>query len=464
MTTDFIEEALGLIADEDASPRPAFLKELRERFVAEALNGSASEAPRAPKARSRGWILAAALVSVVIAVVTIAFPRPRSASAVIAEARKRFAALQPLRVLVEHVTPAALLSSEVGEPVSGDWSLVTEISYLDERTWRREVVRDEHDPFAPTGTVGSFTVASGSELFLYDAVTRTSVTDPLPAWSPRTSRIQALQEITPTFEQAAPVLDEAVRDCRLAEGSELLGRPATHLRCAVQGETGDADVWLDETTGIVLSMSLPNGVHVEVRSLEEHPSFPDDAFATEADATPPSSGASGLPEAGVRIGDEAAPWVLPLVGGGELDLATLRGHPVLVFVWATWCGETCFGGDPATDALAATNDAYGDHSDELGVVTLAWADDAAAVTEVIEGAGLVVPTAVAADVDSDLPAALWGDLPGVPALVVLGADGSLMGLYVGDLQGEDVRSVAAAVLEGEGLPDLGGQTTQLLEG
>ena len=40
------------------------------------------------------------------------------------------------------------------------------------------------------------------------------------------------------------------------------------------------------------------------------------------------------------VGQPAPPLRLPLVGGGEMDLAGYRGRPILLNFWATWC-EPC---------------------------------------------------------------------------------------------------------------------------
>ncbi len=47
--------------------------------------------------------------------------------------------------------------------------------------------------------------------------------------------------------------------------------------------------------------------------------------------------ASGMAAHGPVIGQPAPPLIAPTVDGGTVDLAALRGHVVLLNLWASWC-------------------------------------------------------------------------------------------------------------------------------
>ena len=38
----------------------------------------------------------------------------------------------------------------------------------------------------------------------------------------------------------------------------------------------------------------------------------------------------------VEIGDEAADFTLPSLGGGEISLSDYRGKRLVIFMWASW--------------------------------------------------------------------------------------------------------------------------------
>ena len=94
------------------------------------------------------------------------------------------------------------------------------------------------------------------------------------------------------------------------------------------------------------------------------------AASATASATP-SAGTGSV--AGFHVGEPAPSLVVPQVGGGTIDLATLRGKPVWVNFMATWC-PPCQDEFPLMSGFAARYGATGlvvlaiDIREEEGVV------------------------------------------------------------------------------------------------
>ncbi len=63
------------------------------------------------------------------------------------------------------------------------------------------------------------------------------------------------------------------------------------------------------------------------------------APGTGSPGTPPANGSGSPPAVGLQVGDRAPSLVLPRLGGGTVDLATLRGRPVWVNFIASWCPD-----------------------------------------------------------------------------------------------------------------------------
>ncbi len=75
-----------------------------------------------------------------------------------------------------------------------------------------------------------------------------------------------------------------------------------------------------------------------------------------------------------RVGNPAPDWVEPSIPGPTLSLASLRGKPVYLNFFATWC-PPCIEEAPSIDALAR---AYGPRAAVVGVDVLESAHKAAA--------------------------------------------------------------------------------------
>jgi thiol-disulfide isomerase/thioredoxin len=118
----------------------------------------------------------------------------------------------------------------------------------------------------------------------------------------------------------------------------------------------------------------------------------------------------------------AAPdFSAPLAAGGAVNLAEWRaqhaGRPVGVYFWADWC-PICKAQEGSIAALRA----------DWPVLSVAMrSGDAADVAKVLNARGLAWPSAV--DADGRI-AASYG-LRGVPALIVIGADGTIQSVAAG---------------------------------
>jgi len=115
---------------------------------------------------------------------------------------------------------------------------------------------------------------------------------------------------------------------------------------------------------------------------------------------------------------------MPQVGGGEIDLAKLRGKPVWVNFMATWC-PSCQDELPAMAGFAARNEDTG-----LQVILVDVREDEAAVAAFAEGLGVTFPVGLDGDGAAQdawgayaLPVHYWIDADGVVRDGALGGIG-----------------------------------------
>jgi len=136
------------------------------------------------------------------------------------------------------------------------------------------------------------------------------------------------------------------------------------------------------------------------------------------------------------IGKPAPAFTLKRAGSGEaIDLASLRGKPVVLNFWATWCAP-CWEEHPV---LNETSRAFGDRVQFLGVV---FQDQESKILGFLEQRGAAYPTVV----DNRGKTAIAYGIGGVPETFILDANGTIVVKHDGPITAGQLQSYLAEVL------------------
>jgi thiol-disulfide isomerase/thioredoxin len=389
----------------------------------------------------------AALVAIASLLVVILPGGQRSALAVMQEAQRNFEQVPPFRATMLMRVSGDVIGQEFPEHSGEDWMSRQELWYGGEEGWRRDIVVDNL-PFM-RGGAGSFAVFDGGRTGVYRASEDTYVLQegedvvfsPLLELNPGPTgtvgksvqtRAGAAMSFDAYFEQRC----ERLPDGRVAS------RRASHLTC----EDGHAEVWLDVETGLILRFTTPDFAF-EIETIGYRPAFPPEAFDFEPPAGATNVGEDGPPGAGtsLQVGKIVPSWSGNLLGGGRLDLTQLRGKPVAVFFWASWC-PPCTGG--ALDGFVA---AHAEHEGSVNFVSVAYDGEEATKSFLDEEGPL--PFAIVIDEQGEIPR-LWA-VEGIPMLVLLDAEGRfLMAVLGSDLNPQVVDRLIDSLASGGTLREI----------
>jgi cytochrome c biogenesis protein CcmG/thiol:disulfide interchange protein DsbE len=133
---------------------------------------------------------------------------------------------------------------------------------------------------------------------------------------------------------------------------------------------------------------------------------------------------------------------LPGLDGGQVDLAALRGRPVVVNFWASWC-DPCVREFPLLRQAAA-----GHRRDRLTVVGVLSGDSPAAARPFLRRNNATWPIALDPNAAT---ATAWGAV-GLPHTYFIRPDGTLASHQLGELTQASLDRQLAQILEPEEAP------------
>lgn len=134
---------------------------------------------------------------------------------------------------------------------------------------------------------------------------------------------------------------------------------------------------------------------------------------------------------------ESAPqnfWNMHLEGpaGEAVNMAALRGRPLLLNFWATWC-------PPCVEELPLLNRFYGENRAKGWQVLGLAIDQPSNVRKFLQRLPLDFPIALGGMAGTDLARSLGNQKGGLPFTVLFDADGSILKRRMGQVSAQDLQ-------------------------
>lgn len=137
------------------------------------------------------------------------------------------------------------------------------------------------------------------------------------------------------------------------------------------------------------------------------------------------------PAGAVKVGAQAPAYAAETLDGERASLELLRGRPVLLNVWATWC-HPCREEIPALEQL---HQAYGARGLHVVGVSIDQGDQEQGIREFLQEFGASYP--VWLDPDGEITTAY--STMGVPNTFLIGPDGTLLWKHVGPVTADNAE-------------------------
>jgi cytochrome c biogenesis protein CcmG/thiol:disulfide interchange protein DsbE len=140
---------------------------------------------------------------------------------------------------------------------------------------------------------------------------------------------------------------------------------------------------------------------------------------------------------GATIGASAPDFALADLDGNPVRLADLRGRPVVVNFWASWCG-------PCVEEFPLLSEAAAAHADDgLAVVGIVYQDRSESARDFMARQGA---TWAAAMDPGGRVASAYGIL-GPPETFFIGRDGTIVARQIGQFSAASLDEKLAAIIE-----------------
>lgn len=126
-----------------------------------------------------------------------------------------------------------------------------------------------------------------------------------------------------------------------------------------------------------------------------------------------------------------------LTDRSDVDLSRMRGKPVLVNLWASWCG-------PCRKEMPILQAAYHRYGARVQFVGLDTSDSAESAAKFLNETAVTYPQLA----DSDAVVLKRLRIPGLPVTVILRADGSVFDRHIGAFEKQDLEKLLDKVANG----------------
>lgn len=123
-----------------------------------------------------------------------------------------------------------------------------------------------------------------------------------------------------------------------------------------------------------------------------------------------------------------------LTPGPDVELSALRGRPILVNLWATWCA-------PCREEMPLLQENYERYGSQVQFLGVDTKDGTQPAAEFLADTGVTYPQVV--DAEGDLLNHFR--IPGLPVTVVIDDDGRIAGKHIGQLRQTSIDELLAKV-------------------